>query len=126
MTQVNFTLNFDELKENLIQSDLNDLVKSAMVLILNEYMEKERDNYMENQAYERSSDRHDYRNGYYNRNYVLNVGRVELRVPRTRSGDFSTEVFEKYQRCDQAFLLRSEEHTSELQSRGHLVCRLLL
>src|SRR5690625_5310836 len=25
-----------------------------------------------------------------------------------------------------AYLLRSEEHTSELQSRGHLVCRLLL
>src|SRR5690625_7079164 len=24
------------------------------------------------------------------------------------------------------FFLRSEEHTSELQSRGHLVCRLLL
>src|SRR5690625_5737746 len=24
------------------------------------------------------------------------------------------------------YLLRSEEHTSELQSRGHLVCRLLL
>src|SRR5690625_6744052 len=24
------------------------------------------------------------------------------------------------------FLTRSEEHTSELQSRGHLVCRLLL
>src|SRR5207253_8389981 len=26
----------------------------------------------------------------------------------------------------QILLLRSEEHTSELQSRGHLVCRLLL
>src|SRR5690625_6322846 len=26
----------------------------------------------------------------------------------------------------QAQLVRSEEHTSELQSRGHLVCRLLL
>src|SRR5690625_7107413 len=25
-----------------------------------------------------------------------------------------------------AHLIRSEEHTSELQSRGHLVCRLLL
>src|SRR5207253_6307011 len=24
------------------------------------------------------------------------------------------------------FIIRSEEHTSELQSRGHLVCRLLL
>src|SRR5690625_7538760 len=80
-----------------------------MVLVLNEYMEKERDNYMENQAYARSEDRHDYRNGYYNRDYVLNIGRVELNVPRTRSGNFSTEVFEKYKRCDQAFLLSMTE-----------------
>src|SRR5437870_8475420 len=28
--------------------------------------------------------------------------------------------------ANSAFLVRSEEHTSELQSRGHLVCRLLL
>src|SRR5207253_10514247 len=28
--------------------------------------------------------------------------------------------------CPSAFVERSEEHTSELQSRGHLVCRLLL
>src|SRR5690625_6241992 len=27
---------------------------------------------------------------------------------------------------DSTIVLRSEEHTSELQSRGHLVCRLLL
>src|SRR5690625_6751862 len=27
---------------------------------------------------------------------------------------------------EMAWVLRSEEHTSELQSRGHLVCRLLL
>src|SRR5690625_6480137 len=27
---------------------------------------------------------------------------------------------------ERTFRLRSEEHTSELQSRGHLVCRLLL
>lgn len=109
MTQINFTLNFEKLKEELVQSDLNDFVKSAMVLVLNEYMEKERDNYMENQAYARSEDRHDYRNGYYNRDYVLNIGRVELNVPRTRSGNFSTEVFEKYKRCDQAFLLSMTE-----------------
>src|SRR5690625_6867784 len=29
-------------------------------------------------------------------------------------------------RCPRAISERSEEHTSELQSRGHLVCRLLL
>jgi len=109
MTQINFTLNFKELKEELVQSDLNDLVKSAMVLILNEYMEKERDDYMKNQSYDRSENRHDYRNGYYERDYILNVGRVKLKVPRTRSGNFSTEVFERYKRCDQAFLLSMTE-----------------
>src|SRR2546429_6768412 len=31
-----------------------------------------------------------------------------------------------FQLAHTAFLLRSEEHTSELQSRLHLVCRLLL
>src|SRR5690625_6240665 len=30
------------------------------------------------------------------------------------------------QMADGAEVMRSEEHTSELQSRGHLVCRLLL
>src|SRR5690625_6719080 len=30
-----------------------------------------------------------------------------------------------YKKCEH-FYMRSEEHTSELQSRGHLVCRLLL
>src|SRR5690625_6319945 len=35
-------------------------------------------------------------------------------------------VFRFTQRQDLEFHERSEEHTSELQSRGHLVCRLLL
>jgi len=109
MTQINLTLDFEKLKEELGQSDLNDVVKSSMVLILNEYMEKERDKYMENQSYERNPDRHDYRNGYYERDYTLNIGRVKLKVPRTRSGLFTTEVFEKYARCDQALLLSMME-----------------
>src|SRR5690625_6440382 len=33
-------------------------------------------------------------------------------------------IAEKY--GDKIYVTRSEEHTSELQSRGHLVCRLLL
>lgn len=109
MTQVNFTLDLSKLKEELMHSDLNDFVKSSLVIILNEYMERERDSYMDNKRYERSENRHDYRNGYYERDYVLNIGRVRLKVPRTRSGGFSTEVFEKYQRCDQALLLSMTE-----------------
>src|SRR5690625_6959445 len=39
------------------------------------------------------------------------------------------ESFSGYSFCkahSASFAVRSEEHTSELQSRGHLVCRLLL
>src|SRR5690625_6295507 len=37
--------------------------------------------------------------------------------------DLEENVFEAFALND---FIRSEEHTSELQSRGHLVCRLLL
>src|SRR3712207_2565682 len=41
-------------------------------------------------------------------------------------GRASVEEIEKYNILNATFLARSEEHTSELQSRQYLVCRLLL
>lgn len=35
----------------------------------------------------------------------MNIGKVSLKVPRTRSGEFHTTAFEKYERSDQSFLL---------------------
>src|SRR5699024_572091 len=102
MTQINFTLDFDKIKGEVVRSDLNEVIKSSIVVILNEFMEKERDDYMKNQSYDRTENRHDYRNGYYEREMILNIGTINLKVPRTRSGEFSTSIFEKYQRCDQA------------------------
>src|SRR2546422_7423793 len=52
------------------------------------------------------------------RHTVENLGRVQ-RFPRC---EVSTDDIERHVRGE----LRSEEHTSELQSRLHLVCRLLL
>lgn len=105
MTQLNLTLDFDKLKEEVMNSSLNDVLKSMIVIVLNQYMEMERDQYMNNRSHERDPERQDYRNGYYERDYVVNIGKIKLKVPRTRSGKFSTEVFEKYKRNDQAFLL---------------------
>src|SRR5699024_11357518 len=105
MTQLQFNLDFEKIKDEVMKSNLNDVMKSTIILLFNEYMEMERDRYMKTSLYERSEIRHDYRNGYYERDLVLNVGRVTLKVPRTRSGEFSTEVFEKYKRCDKACLL---------------------
>jgi len=105
MTQLQFNLDFEKIKDDVMKSDLNDVVKSSIVILFNQYMEMERDKHMNNTSYARSEDRQDYRNGYYERDLVLSVGKVKLKVPRTRSGDFSTELFEKYKRCDKAFLL---------------------
>src|SRR2546429_6503724 len=48
---------------------------------------------------------------------ALRAGRPSCRVPAAPWN---------CRRSDASFLVRSEEHTSELQSRLHLVCRLLL
>jgi len=105
MTQLQFNLNFEKIKDEVMKSDLNDVVKSSIIVLFNQYMEMERDKHMKTTPYERNEDREDSRNGYYNRNLILSVGKVNLKVPRTRSGEFSTDLFEKYKRCDQSFLL---------------------
>ncbi|MGG1680359.1 IS256 family transposase [Neobacillus sp. NRS-1170] len=105
MTQIQFNLNLDHLKESVMNSDIDSVVKASIVLVLNSVMEKDRDEYLQAGAYERSTDRQDYRNGYYDRELIMSIGKVTLRVPRTRKGDFSPSLFEKYARCDQAFVL---------------------
>lgn len=105
MTQLQFTLDFEKIKGEVMQSDLSDVVKSSIVVLFNQYMEMERDKHMKNTSHERSENRQDYRNGYYERDLLLSVGKVKLKVPRTRSGEFSTELFEKYKRHDKAFVL---------------------
>lgn len=105
MTQLQFNLDMDLLKESIINSNIDTVIKSAIVLVLNEFMEKERDDYLQVDAYERSTDRRDYRNGYYERELTMSIGKIKLTVPRTRNGEFSSTIFEKYARCDQALVL---------------------
>ena len=57
--------------------------------MLNEFMEKERNDYLNAKAYERTDERLDYRNGYYNRDFVISIGKLTLTVPRTRNGALS-------------------------------------
>ena len=53
---------------------------------------------------ERSEGRLGYRSGYYGRTLITRVGKLELRVPQDRAGRFSTELFERYQRSEQALV----------------------
>ena len=104
MTQVHFTLNSDEIQKIIHDSVQDDLAKDILTTIFNQLMEDQRSEYIQADEYERSTTRQSQRNGYYERDYTTRIGTLELKVPRTRDGDFSPTVFERYQRNEKALL----------------------
>lgn len=60
---------------------------------------------MEAQRHGRTDERTGYRNGYRARTRYTRVGPVTLRVPQTRDGSFSSDLFKRSQRSEQAFVL---------------------
>src|SRR5690554_7367451 len=57
-------------------------------------------------------------------NFIKNINHVRNSLDRTEVADVGYNSFVVL--SDNMTFARSEEHTSELQSRPHLVCRLLL
>lgn len=55
--------------------------------------------------YERTDERGGYRNGYRERQLYTRVGPITVRVPQTRDGGFSSDIFSRYRRSEQAFVL---------------------
>ena len=104
MTQINFTLDSEQIQDIISNSGANDLAKQMLTTIFNQLMEKERDAYINADNYSRVDERVSSRNGYYDRNYTTRIGRLELVFPRTHDGEFSSSVFERYQHNEKALL----------------------
>jgi len=79
---------------------LRALVRTA----LQEVLEAEMTEALGAEKGERAAGRQGYRSGYYGRTLITRVGKLELRVPQDRSGRFSTELFERYQRSERALV----------------------
>ena len=93
-------------KEKLIgllskKEGLGDLLEQ----ILNQVLESQMSEHLGADKYEHNNERQGYRNGYRTRSLYTRVGTLNLRVPQTRDGSFSTEIFKRYQRHEQAFVL---------------------
>lgn len=73
--------------------------------ILNQILDAQAAEQIGAERYERSEARVAYRNGYRPRQLFTRVGPLTLRVPQFRDGQFSTEIFARYQRSEQAFVL---------------------
>lgn len=83
--------------ENLFE-DLEAQRQEQYQLFLNRLMEYERQVYLKRQPYERSSQGDDQANGFYERGLTSRAGTLELRVPRTRSGKFQSQIIPRYKR----------------------------
>src|SRR5258708_5016581 len=73
--------------------------------VLNQVLEAQVSEQLGAERYERTEERQGYRNGYKPRQLTTRVGRLTLRVPQVREGVFSTELFARYQRSEQALIL---------------------
>jgi len=85
-------------------SGQNGLAKRVET-VLNHILEAQVAETLGADRHERSEERQGYRNGYRARTLYTRVGPVTLQVPQTRDGSFSTDIFKRYQRSEQAFVL---------------------
>ena len=84
--------------------DDRSVLASIMKAVFERIMEAEMEERLGAAKSERTAGRAGYRSGHCTRKLTTRVGTLELRVPQTREGRFSTTVFESYQRSDKALV----------------------
>jgi len=102
MVRKNSIVSASELK-GLLEGD-QDVLKELVRAVVQQTLEAEMDAALGTAKGERTEGRLGYRSGYYGRTLITRVGKLELRVPQDRQGQFSTQVFERYQRSEKALV----------------------
>lgn len=108
MAGLNITLDSDTVK-GLFLGHAPDALVPLLETILNQVLEALATETIGAQKYERTEERKAYRNGSRERSLKTRIGTITLDVPRLRSGEFSHELFERYQRAEQALVLTMME-----------------
>jgi putative transposase len=102
MTKPEVKLSGSELKALLLSDE--DGFRRVLQTVVQEALEAEMTEAVGAEKGERTAERIGYRSGYYDRKLVTRVGVLELRVPQDRTGRFSTELFDRYQRSEKALV----------------------
>jgi len=106
MAQLQVTIDTDKLKD-LFAGD--EGMAALAEQVLNQVLEAQMTEHLQAKPYERTERRRAYRNGYKPRRLTTRVGTLTLRVPQARDGSFSTDLFRRYQRSEQALVLAMME-----------------
>lgn len=90
--------NIIQLNEEVVKSELKELVKKSVEETLNELLDKEADELTGAGRYERAETRQGYRSGHYSRKLTTTAGEVKLNVPKLKGVQFETAIIERYRR----------------------------
>ena len=106
-----YQINVDsELLHQLFLGNTQDSgVAKLLESVLNQILQAQVTEQLEAQRYERTENRQGYRNGSYPHQLHTRIGTITLSVPRIRGGKFTTELFARYQRSEQALILTMME-----------------
>ena len=80
------------------EGDFKPMARQGLKQLLEGRLEEEMAEYLGVSRYERAADRADYRNGHYVRHLLTELGDLELLVPRSRKGGFSSKLIARYAR----------------------------
>ena len=83
----------------------DDFLRDLVQRTIQQVLEAEMTSFIGAESYQRNEVRRGWRNGYKPRTLKTRVGGLELMVPKDRDGQFQTELFERYQRSEKAFVL---------------------
>ena len=103
------TLDSQVLHQLFMTKSKDSGVSALLESVLNQILKAEATEQLQAEPYERTDERQGYRNGSYPHKLTTRVGTLHLRIPRLRDGKFSTEMFARYQRSEQALVLAMME-----------------
>ena len=81
-----------------------DFLRELVQRTVQQVLEAEMTSFLGADSYQRNDARRGWRNGFKPRTLKTRVGELELMVPKDRDGQFQTELFERYQRSEKAFV----------------------
>lgn len=90
--------NIIQFNQDLIHTELKDLVKNSVEETLNAMLDAEADKLVQAERYARDEQRQGYRAGHYDRSFSTTAGEVNLRMPKLKGVAFETAIIERYRR----------------------------
>jgi putative transposase len=93
----------------LLEEQDGDVLREGIRVLSQALMESEVAGLIGADRYERTSDRHTYRNGYRLRTWDTRVGTIELAIPKLRAGSYFPSLLEPRRRAERALLAVVQE-----------------